>query len=79
MHSLLDINMIPCWFSAINISVKKLFKREQNENLNELHILGHFGILIQSWKHKLFHLNFMRENLTVAIRNSLHHSLQILA
>ena len=61
---------------TINISVKLLFLREQNENLNELYILGHFDIKIQ--RLKLFYFIFMRKNLSTVKGNFLCFSLKIL-
>lgn len=60
----------------MNISVKLLFLSEQNENLNELHILGHFDIRIQ--RLKLFYFIFMRKNLSMVKGNFLCCSLKIL-
>lgn len=58
----------------MNISVKLLFLSEQNENLNELHILGHFDIRIQ--RLKLFYFIFMRKNLSMVKGNFLCCSLK---
>lgn len=61
----------------INISVKLLFLSEQNENLNELHVLRHFDVRIQSLR--LFYFIFMRKNLSMVKGDFLCYSLKILA